>query len=81
MTMAGGVMQMAQLTALDIAASEKIAFAPGGKHLMLFELKPDLQPGGSIRLAFSFQSGKQLELNAKLVAAGDMHMSEGHDGH
>lgn len=73
MTMAGGMgaMTMRPLAQVAVPARRGVAFAPGGKHLMIFDVAPGVKPGGAIRLRFSFADGKVLALDARSVAAGD----------
>jgi copper(I)-binding protein len=47
-----------------------IAFAPGGRHVMLFDLDPRLGPGGHAQLSFRFEHGPPLTLEAEVQAAG-----------
>lgn len=48
----------------------RIAFAPGGRHVMLFGLDPRLAPGGRAQLSFRFEHGPPLTLDAQVQAAG-----------
>ena len=66
---AGGVMSMAPLKLIALRAGGEVAFAPGGKHVMLYGLKA--QAGGSVPLTFTFADGKTLTAQAKVVGAGD----------
>jgi copper(I)-binding protein len=68
MTM-NGVSSMAPLTQIAAPAGGKITFAPGGKHVMLFGLKPAIAPGGAVRLHFAFADGKTLDASLPAVAA------------
>ena len=55
MSMAGGVMRMAPITAaIPIAPNGAIRFAPGGGHIMLIGLKGPLKSGAHLRLVFTF---------------------------
>jgi periplasmic copper chaperone A len=47
-----------------------VAFAPGGRHVMLFEIDPHLAPGGRAQLSFRFEHGAPLTLDAEVQAAG-----------
>jgi len=60
-----GVSSMAPLTQVAAPAGGKITFAPGGKHVMLFGLKP----GAKVRLHFAFADGKTLDTALEAVAA------------
>jgi periplasmic copper chaperone A len=67
---AGGIMTMAPVKLVAVRAGGRESFAPGGRHVMLFGLKP-VQPGGTIPLTLTFASGHEVTVDAKVVAAGD----------
>ncbi len=60
MTMDNGVMKMRMLDELTLKANQPEKLAPGGFHLMLFDLPKPLTAGESIkfRLCFKDASGK-----------------------
>lgn len=66
---AGGMMSMAPLKLVALRAGGEVAFAPGGKHVMLYGLKA--APGGTVPLTFTFADGRRLTASAKVVGAGD----------
>ena len=68
---AGGMMTMKPLTEVPVPAHAKTTFAPGSRHLMLFDIDPAVSPGVAIPLRFGFASGKTAEAEAKTVAAGE----------
>lgn len=72
-TMAGheGMTSMAPVRDVAVPARAKVAFAPGGKHVMLFDVAPTLQPGTRAPLTLSFADGRKLEVQAVVVGAGD----------
>ena len=67
----GGMTSMRPLATVDLPAGQKIAFEPGGKHLMIFGLGPDLKPRGRLRLTFRFRSAPPVEAEARLVGPAD----------
>ena len=67
----GGMTQMAPLEQVNLPAGGTIAFAPAGRHVMLFDLSPALKAGGSTTLTFTFADGAPITVPAKLLAAGD----------
>ncbi|MET0376286.1 MAG: copper chaperone PCu(A)C [Rhizorhabdus sp.] len=75
--MNGGVMTMRQMVDVPLPKGADVAFAPGGKHAMLFGVDARITPGTAIPMLFTFQSGAKIEAEAKTVAAGgDMeHMN------
>jgi copper(I)-binding protein len=55
----------------------RVSFAPGGKHLMIFGLDPELKPGGTAPLTLRFKSAPPVTVTAKLIGAGDPPPSDG----
>lgn len=71
MTMAGGVMKMQAIEGgLALPAKGEVAFAPSGKHVMLFDISPKATPGTKMTLTFTLSSGQKLETEADVIAAG-----------
>ncbi len=68
MSMAGGMMSMAKLDGLAVPAGTVVNLAPGGNHLMLFELK---QVPVTMPLTLNFASGAKLLVTAQIRNAGD----------
>ncbi|MCZ8195703.1 MAG: copper chaperone PCu(A)C, partial [Aquidulcibacter sp.] len=50
----GGMKKMVKLDTLDLPAKSAIKFAPGGKHLMLFEPTKELKDGDQVKVTFVF---------------------------
>jgi copper(I)-binding protein len=67
----GGMTAMAELKLVAVRAGDSVAFAPGGKHVMLFGLKSDVKPRGTTPLTFTFASGRTITVDARVVGAGD----------
>jgi copper(I)-binding protein len=51
---------------VPIGPGEALAFAPGGKHAMLFGIDPAVQPGQRLPLAFRFASGRTIAAEAEV---------------
>lgn len=66
-----GMMAMTPLKDVAIPAGGELAFAPGGKHVMLFSIGPAVKAGDTVPLTLTFAGGRTLELQAKVVGAGD----------
>ncbi|WP_404334657.1 copper chaperone PCu(A)C [Sphingomonas sp. MMS12-HWE2-04] len=66
-----GAMTMQPVRDAPLPARGTLAFAPGGRHVMLFDLGPAVKPGTRIPLALAFASGKRIEVQARVVGAGD----------
>jgi copper(I)-binding protein len=50
----GGMKKMVKLDMLDLPSKSSIKFAPGGKHLMLFDTTKALKAGELIKVTFVF---------------------------
>jgi periplasmic copper chaperone A len=73
MSNAGGVMKMRRLEQLDLPAGQTVRLAPGGNHIMLLDIKRQLQPGERVPVALIVeQKGKkkwiQLQAEVRSVA-------------
>ena len=71
MKMHGGVMSMQRLDGIDLPAGGELTFAPGGYHVMLFGLNPKVKSGDRVRLTVRFAKGPPLDIEAKVVGAGE----------
>jgi copper(I)-binding protein len=69
-TMGGRDMSSMRAIARVPFENGRIAFAPGGRHVMLFGLDPHLVPGQRAQLSFRFEHGRPLTLDAEVQAAG-----------
>ncbi len=66
----GGMMTMTPLKDVAIPAGSTVKFEPGGKHVMLFDISPEVRAGGKIPLRLAFANGKTIEIEAELRAPG-----------
>nr|WP_317894405.1 copper chaperone PCu(A)C [uncultured Sphingomonas sp.] len=66
-----GATTMRPVKALPLPAGQTVKLAPGGRHLMLFDVDAKVTPGGTVPLRLEFADGRKLETEAKAVAAGD----------
>lgn len=68
MTMDNGVMKMRMLPELPLKAGKEEKLAPGGFHLMLFDLKKQLKAGEQLELKLTFRdaSGKITQQTLRL---------------
>lgn len=67
----GSMVGMQRLDGLDVPAGGEVSFAPGGNHVMLFGVSPQVKPGQTMRLSIRFEKGQPLTLDAKVISAGD----------
>ena len=71
MAMRDGMMVMAPIASgIAVPAGGEVQFEPGGKHVMLFDMKSGLKPGDAIRLNFTFADGSTAEVAAPAEAPG-----------
>jgi copper(I)-binding protein len=66
MSMDGNVMRMRSVRSVDIPARGKVAFAPGGLHVMLIDLKRPLAAGERIPLTLTFERGGALDVSVSV---------------
>lgn len=72
-SMAGGngMMNMQPLRQVDVPARGSVVFAPGGKHVMLFDVGPNLRAGTRAPLTLNFADGSSVKVEAQVLNAGD----------
>jgi periplasmic copper chaperone A len=61
---------MVQLPSVAIQPGEQTAFAPGGKHVMVFGLPASAAAGSTLDLTFRFEGGREETAEAMVQAAG-----------
>lgn len=66
----GGVMSMSAIENVPLGSGARMDFAPGGKHVMLFDVSPDLAAGGTTEMTIAFQGSPAVTVPATLVAPG-----------
>jgi copper(I)-binding protein len=70
-TMAKGSMtSMAPIERVPLPADSTVAFAPGGRHVMLFDVNRAIRPGSTVPLQLTFTGFPRIEVDAVAVAAG-----------
>lgn len=80
--MKDGMMTMQPIDAVDVPAKSEVAFAPGGKHLMIFGLNPAIVKAGTMEMTMLFSDGSRLIVDAtvqKPEAAQPAANATGHD--
>jgi hypothetical protein len=55
MSMNNGVMKMRMMETLDLPANKVVELAPGGFHLMLFDMKKPFVPGNQVDMLLTFK--------------------------
>ncbi|MCW8158162.1 copper chaperone PCu(A)C [Stutzerimonas stutzeri] len=76
----GDMMKMQQIESVDVPASGKVEFKPGGNHVMLFGLKQPLVAGESFPLTLQFESGAEVttEVSIEVDAPAASGATQGH---
>ena len=79
-----GVMSMKPVDSVDVPAKGEVAFAPGGKHLMLWGVNDTAISRGKMQLTFLMANGDRLLVDAvirKPEAAGAPVKTAEHGAH
>jgi copper(I)-binding protein len=66
----GGMMRMRRVTSIDVGARTSVTLAPGGFHVMLFQLKKPLRAGSNVPVVFNFSNGEKVEAVAQVMGMG-----------
>ncbi|OYY67504.1 copper chaperone PCu(A)C [Sphingomonas sp. 28-63-12] len=69
--MKGSMAAMAPVATVPVPAKAKLTFAPGGKHVMLFNINSSVKPGATMKLIFTFSNNLRIEYDAPVIAAGE----------
>lgn len=62
----GDLMKMQRVENIVIAPGQQIEFAPGGYHVMLFELKEPLVAGNSYPMTLTFEQAGEIEVEVQV---------------
>jgi hypothetical protein len=62
--MENNVARMRPVSQIDIPANGMVELKPGGFHVMLLGIKQDLEPGDTVALTLTLQSGGTLNVDA-----------------
>ena len=65
-----GMMMMQKVDSVDIPAKTKVAFAPGGKHLMIWGVNDTAISRGKMTLTFLLANGDRLLVDAAIQKPG-----------
>jgi copper(I)-binding protein len=68
MNMDGGVMRMRALEKIELPAGKTVKLAPGGLHVMLYDIKQPLEAGGTVPLTLTFMGAGGAKSTLKLDA-------------
>ena len=74
--MKDGMMTMTPIqSGVTVPSGGKVSFEPGGKHAMLFDIAPSVKAGRTIKLKFTYATGRTIEVDAEVKVPGE---GEGH---
>ncbi len=74
-----GLLRMEEVPAVEVQADQRIAFRPGGLHVMLFDLQQPLKAGERFPLTLEFERAGSLTVEVEVRAADAQ--SSGSHGH
>lgn len=83
LTGADGVKQMRQVNEVVIPAKGTAVLAPGGLHLMVFGIKPDVKPGDQIKITLTFDNARRVSFQTPVVEnpSQSVEGDKAHGGH
>ena len=67
----GSMASMKPIDHVRLPAATDLVFAPGGKHVMLFDMNPGIKRGATVPLLFTFADGQRIHYKAGAIGAGD----------
>jgi len=74
-----GAMMMRQVDKIKLGGTQTVELAPGGYHIMLINLKQDLEVGESVEVELSFSDGTKIDLEAPVKKVIDgLHSHHDH---
>ncbi|MDF2446397.1 MAG: hypothetical protein K0S46_1633 [Moraxellaceae bacterium] len=62
----GGVTRMQQLKAVELAPGQELEFAPGGRHIMLIDMRRPLKAGERVPLTLKFRRAGTVTVQAEV---------------
>lgn len=62
----GGSSKMVSIDKIDVPAGGKVAFRPGGYHLMLMHARHDIKVGSKIPVALKFSDGQTITVQCEV---------------
>jgi periplasmic copper chaperone A len=76
--MDGNMMKMIKMPTVEVPGNSQLSFAPGGKHLMLFDATRALNNGDSVKITFTFSNSGPIETNFVVLNEIPRATTEGH---
>jgi copper(I)-binding protein len=71
--------KMGSVEQVNLAPGATAKFAPGGKHVMVFNVKPETAAGNAVEMTLTFSDGDKLSTPLKVHAAGPAMADHGAD--
>ena len=68
--MSGTMASMRPIARIPVRDGEVLRFVPGGRHLMVYDLRRGIAAGDTVRLVFHFERGGTQEMGAVLRPVG-----------
>ncbi len=66
----GGMMKMRAVESVDIPAKSTVRFEPGGKHVMLWSINPQVVATGKVPMTLIFSNGDRIIIEAVVQKPG-----------
>lgn len=66
----GGMMKMKPVDSVDIPAKSTVRFEPGGKHVMLWRINPEVVATGKVPMTLIFSNGDRIIVDAAVQKPG-----------
>ena len=63
-------MTMADMGPLTVPVGQTVKFEPGGKHVMVFDLSPEVKAGGTTEMTLTVAGGDKVSFDVPVQAAG-----------
>lgn len=73
MTMEKGVMKMFPVEGIDLPAGKTVKLAPGGYHIMLFDLKQGFKKGDSAQITLTIEDARKAKRLVTVTAEARDH--------
>lgn len=64
--MGGGMMTMREVPSIGVPAGETVELKPGGLHIMLLDVRRVIEPGETIEVTLTFESGEEIVTTAEV---------------
>ena len=76
--MAGSIMKMRPIDAINVPAKGMVMMKPGGLHIMLMGLKAQLKKGATLPLSLTFEKAGTVTIGVKIMGMGAKGMDAMH---